>query len=163
MSNNQNIETIDANELPPRFDTYYQDEENKQVFISNLCQPSEKEENLRMARFLAEMTQDYIFILPHIQPTQKDSERLRKEYFPEGVKESKNPDYYFRGRFLDGKSMMDVKESDIKTLKRKIQNRLGEAFKQADDVFLEIPDFISTSLIEAKLFTSQTSYICKTR
>ena len=60
----------------------------------------------------------------------------------------KNPDYYFRGRFVDGKSMMDVKESDIKTIKRKIQNRLSEAFRQADDVILEVPAFISKILLE---------------
>lgn len=63
-------------------------------------------------------------------------------------KKGQNPDYYFRGRFLDGKSMMDIKESDIKTIKRKIQHRLSEAFKQADDAFLEIPAFISTNLLE---------------
>ena len=44
MSNNKNIETIHPDDFPPRFDTYYQDEENERVFISNLCQPSEKEE-----------------------------------------------------------------------------------------------------------------------
>ena len=33
MSNNQNIETIDANELPPRFDTYYQDPQVKIRFF----------------------------------------------------------------------------------------------------------------------------------
>lgn len=148
MSNNQNIETIHPDNFPPHFDTYYQDEENKRGFVSYLCQPSERDDNIRMARFIADKTQDNIFVLPHIQPTKKGAERLRKEFFPEGVKENKNPDYYFRGRFVDGKNMMDIKESDIKTLKRKIQNRLGEAFVQADDAFWEIPPLISTNLLE---------------
>ena len=148
MLNIKNIETLHPGDFPPRFDTYYQDEENKRVFISNLCQPSEKEENVRMARFLAEKTKENTYILPLIQPTQKNAENLRKEFFPVGVKKDKNPDYYFRGRFLDGKSMMDIKESDIKTIKRKIQHRLSEAFRQADDAFLEIPAFISINLLE---------------
>ncbi|MBR6272570.1 MAG: hypothetical protein IKR29_03260 [Bacteroidales bacterium] len=133
---------------PPHLETYQLDEKNDLVFISRLCQPSEQNESIRMARFLVQYTKEPIYVLPHIQPTQKDAARLREEYFPKGVKENKNPDYYFRGRFLDGKSMMDIKESDIKTLKRKIQNRLGEAFGQADDAFLEIPTFISTNLLE---------------
>lgn len=133
---------------PPHLETYQPDEENDLVYVSPLCQPSERNENIRMARFLADKTQDNVFVLPHIQPTQKGAESLRKELFPEGVKDGKNPDYYFRGRFLDGKSMMDIKESDIKTLKRKIQNRLGEAFGQADDALLEIPPFISINLLE---------------
>ena len=102
-----------------------------------------------MARFLAEMTQDYIFILPHIQPTQKDSERLRKEYFPKGVKESKNPDYYFRGRFLDGKNMISIimNPDNSKAVKRKIQKRIDEAFEQADDAFIEINTSIPMDLV----------------
>ena len=165
MSNNQNIETFYANEFPPRFDTYYQDEENKRVFISNLCQPSEKKENVRMARFLADKTQEDIFILPHIQPTKKDAERLRKEFFPDGIKEFKNPDYYFRGRFVDGKNMISIimKPDNSKAVKRKIQNRFDEAFEQADDVFIEINTSIPMDLVreavKGKLASSQHRHI----
>ena len=150
MSNNKDIvETNDSyGDTPPRLESYYQDDNNELVFVSNFCQPSEREENVRMAMFLADNTKENIYILPLIQPTQKNAESLRREYFPEGVKNGKNPDYYFRGRFVDGKSMIDVKESEIKTIKRKIQNRLSKAFRQADDAFLEIPDFISINLLE---------------
>jgi hypothetical protein len=64
------------------------------------------------------------------------------------VKEDKNPDYFFRGRFLDGKSAMDIKISSVKIMKRKIQKRLGEAFEQADDVLLEMPTTISITVIK---------------
>jgi len=150
MSNNQNIVEIYENygDTPPHPESYYQEKDNEYIHISNQSPPSERDENIRMARFLTEKTKENIYILPLIQPTQKNAENLRKEYFPDGVKINKNPDYYFKGRFVDGKSMMDVKESDIKTIKRKIQNRLSEAFRQADDAFLEIPAFISINLLE---------------
>ena len=150
MSINKNIVEIHKKYgvVPPHPESYYQDEKNEHVFIRHQSQPSERDENVRMARFLAQKTKENVYILPLIQPTQKDAEILRKEFFPEGVKKGKNPDYFFRGRFVDGKSMMDVKESDIKTIKRKIQNRLSEAFKQANDAFLEIPTSISTNLLE---------------
>lgn len=165
MLNIKNIETLHPGDFPPRFDTYYQDEENKRVFISNLCQPSERNENIRMARFIADKTHENIFVLPHIQPTKKGAENLRKELFPEGVKENKNPDYYFRGRFVDGKSMISIimKPDNSKAVKRKIQNRFDEAFEQADDVFIEINTSIPMDLVKeavkGKLASSQHRHI----
>lgn len=46
---------------------------------------------------------------------------------------------YFRGRFMDGKSMNEAEPNAQKQTKRNIQNRLKEAFSQADDAYLEIP------------------------
>ena len=43
--------------IPPHPETYYQDVNNEHVFISHQCQPSEREENVRMARFLTEKTE----------------------------------------------------------------------------------------------------------
>ena len=141
MSNNQNIVEIYDNDgiTPPHPESYYQDENNEYVYISNLSQPSERDENLRMARFLAQKTKENVYILPLIQPTQKNAKSLRKDYFPEGVKENKNPDFYFRGRFVDGKCMSKSELKTQKLTKRNIQNRLKEAYIQADDAFLEIP------------------------
>ena len=131
---------------PPRMDTYTK--EGAFVFVSKFHTEEERKDNIRMAQFLAEKTGDVIYVLPIIQPTQKNAERLRNEYFPEGVKKNKNPDFYFKGRFVDGKSMMGIKESDIKTVKRKIQKRLKEAFSQADDAILETPINIPFNHIE---------------
>lgn len=161
MSNIENIVKNNNDGFPPRLDTYYQDEDNPLVFISWLCQPSERDENIRMARFIADKTQENIYILPLIQPTQKDAENLRKVFFPEGVKENKNPDYYFRGRFLDGKSMISIimNPDNSKAVKRKIQNRFDEAFEQADDAFVEINTSIPVDLVreavKGKLASSQ--------
>lgn len=141
MSNNQNIvkNHDDDGIIPPHPESYYQDENNECVYISSLSHPSERDENVRMAEFLAQKTNEKVYILPLIQPTQKNAESLRKEYFPEGVKVGKNPDYYFRGRFLDGKCMSKSELKTQKLTKRNIQNRLKEAYIQADDAFLDIP------------------------
>ena len=118
-----------------------------------------------MARFLAEKTKENIYILPLIQPTRKNAESLRKEYFPEGVKENKNPDYYFRGRFVDGKNMMSIimDPNNSKAVKRKIQNRFDEAFEQADDAFVEINTSVPVDLVreavKGKLASSQHKHI----
>lgn len=125
--------------FPPHMETYFQDGENSFVFVSKLNKEKEVDENIRMARFLSEKTSENIYILPHIQPTQKGSQKLRDEYFPNGVKQNKNPDFYFRGRFVDAKSMNRSELNTQKLTKRNIQNRLKEAFVQADDAYLETP------------------------
>lgn len=150
MSNNKNIFEILRyyGVVPPHLEFYYQDENNEHVYISQQSQPSERDENIRMAMFLAEKTKERIYLLPHIQPTQKDAKRLRKEFFPEGVKENKNPDYFFRGRFVDAKCMSKSELNTQKLTKRNIQNRLKEAFIQADDAYLEIPNTYPRKWVE---------------
>ena len=128
------------NSLPPHIETYFQDKENNFVFVSKLNREKEVDENIRMACFLAEKTNENVFILPHIQPTQKDSHKLRNEYFPKGVKQNKNPDFYYRKRFVDGKCMTVGDLKSEKLTKRSIQKKLKYGFEQADDVLLEIPE-----------------------
>ena len=139
---------ISPKDFPPHGETYERDKENDLVFVSKLNKEAELNENVRLARFLAGKTDEFVFVLPHIQPTAKDAETLRKEYFPKGVKKDKNPDYFFRGRFVDGKNANDIEISTVKSLKRKIQKRLGEAFEQADDVLIEIPTTVSITVIK---------------
>ena len=153
--------TTKAGRKPPRMDTYTQVSEN--VLVSDYCQESEIQENTRLATFLAEKTKEDVFVLPHIQPTEKDAERKRKELFPKGVKENKNPDLYFRKRFVDGKVMTEAPSSDAKLAKRNIQNRLQDAFEQADDALLEIPvlypkDWINAA-IKGKLKSSKHYHV----
>lgn len=136
------------NSRPPHLETYDQDKDNKHVFVSQLNKEAELKENVRLAKFLAGKTNEDLYVLPHIHPTAKNAAKLRKEYFPDGVKEDKNPDYFFRKRFVDGKSANDIEISNVKSLKRKIQKRLGEAFEQADDILIEIPTTISITVIK---------------
>lgn len=140
---------------PPRLDTYYQ--ESDFVFVSQLHKEEERFKNIRLARFLGENTQNIVYVLPHIQPTQKNAEKLRKEYFPLGVKNNKNPDFYFRKRFVDGKSMIGIETTDAKTMKHKIQKRLKDAFEQADDAFLEIPTTIPIELVKDAVYGKLSS------
>lgn len=135
--------------LPPHIDTYTKEAEH--VFVSLFNREAELDENIRLARFLAEKTGDDVFVLPHFQPTHPASANLRKEYFPEGVKENKNPDLFYRSRFVDEKSMHPEDVSDAKKTKRKIQFRLKEAFEQADDAFIEIPTSIPKEWVESAI------------
>ncbi len=104
-----------------------------------------------MAVFLAEKTKDDVFVLPHIQPNSHGADKLRKEYFPEGVKENKNPDLFFRKRFVDEKCMHPEDISDPKKTKRNIQYKLRDAFEQADDAYVEIPTSIPKDWVESAI------------
>lgn len=131
--------------FPPHIETYQKLGDD--VYVSDLQKEAERTENIRLATFLAEKTKDPIFVLLHIQPSLRNSNALRAEFLPKGVKKNKNPDFYFRGRFVDGKSMANAEVSDEKHTKCNIQNRIKEAFKQADDAFLEIPTTFEKKLI----------------
>lgn len=123
--------------FPPHIETYQK--LGDYVYVSDLHQGTERADNIRLATFLAEKTREKVFILPIIQPTQEKAEILRKIYFSEDVKTNKNPDLYFRNRFVDCKCMNESELTDEKRTKRNIQNRIADAFVQADDAFIEIP------------------------
>ena len=135
----------EENELfPPHIETYQK--LGEYVYVSDLHQGIERVENIRLATFLAEKTKEIVFILPIIQPSIKNSKELRERYLPVGVKENKNPDFYFRGRFVDGKSMLNSELTDIKKSKRNIQNRLS--FSQSEDILIEIPLLYPKNIID---------------
>ena len=134
---------------PPRMDTY--SKIGDWVFACDLYKEIEWNENIRLAQFLGEKSKDIVYVLPHIQPTLRNAAVIRKDFFPIGVRQNKNPDYFFRGRFVDGKSMNDTNPENRKTAKRAIQNRLRNAFLQADDAFLEIPITFPLGWIEGAI------------
>ena len=148
---------------PPRIDTYIK--ESDFVYVSELHNEAERKENINMATFLGNKTGVMVFILPHIQPTMKDAVKMRKEYLPDGVKENKNPDFYYKGRFVDGKNMtsIEIDPDNMKAVKRKIQNRISDAFEQADDAFIEIPMSIPVEIVrdavKGKLASSKNQHI----
>ena len=147
--------------FPPHIETYKK--LGEYVYVSDLQKEAERQENIRLATFLAEKFNEPIFVLPHIQPSMKKAKELRAEFLPKGVKENKNPDFYFRERFVDAKSMLNAEVSDEKHTKCNIQNRIKEAFKQADDTFLEIPTTfekrVVLSSIKGKLNSSKHKHI----
>lgn len=135
--------------LPPHIETYTKEAEH--VFVSMLNREKELNENVRMAIFLAENTKEDVFVMPHFQPSHPASKKLRIVFFPEGVKKDKNPDLYFRGRFVDAKCMNPEDISNAMRTKRKIQFRLKEAFEKADDAFVEIPTSIPRDWVESAI------------
>ncbi len=135
--------------LPPHIETYTKEAEH--VFVSMLNREKELDENVRMAIFLAEKTGEDVFVMPHFQPSHPASRKLRKEFFPDGVKKDKNPDLYFRARFVDIKCMNPKDVSKARLTKRKIQFKLKEAFEQADDIFVEIPTSIPRDWVESAI------------
>lgn len=140
---------------PPHIETYCK--ESDYVFVSIFHSEQERTENIRLASFLGEKMGDVVYLLPHIQPTQKEASKLRNEFFPKGVKDNKNPDFYFRGRFVDGKSMLETSPKDRKVTKRIIQNRLRKAFFQAEDALLEIPTTFPRGWVEGAIRGKQKS------
>ena len=157
------VKIISVKNFPPHGETYERDKESDWVFVSKLNKEAELQENVRLARFLSEKTDEFVFVLPHIQPTAKDAAKLRDEYFPKGVKENKNPDYFFRGRFVDGKCLTVENPKDVKHAKRSIQKRIKYGFEQADDVLLEIPESYSldwiTTAIKGQLQSSLRHHV----
>lgn len=73
---------------PPHIETYCK--ESDYVFVSIFHSEQERTENIRLASFLGEKMGDVVYLLPHIQPTQKEASKLRNEFFPKGVKDNKN-------------------------------------------------------------------------
>ena len=144
--------------FPPHIETYQL--LGEYVYVSDLHQGTERSENIRLAKFLAEKTNEPVFVLPIIEQLQKNAE-LRKSYFPNGVKDKKNPDFYFRGRFVDGKSMNDSELSDEKHVKRNIQNRIADAFEQANDAYIEIPTTFYKSWILSAVYVKLRNSISK--
>ena len=53
--------------IPPHIDTYTK--VSDYVLVSNYHNEKEREENIRLARFLGEKTREVVYVLPHIQPT----------------------------------------------------------------------------------------------
>lgn len=137
-----------GNVTPPASNTYRETLVGK-VYTSPYHGENEVEENERLARFIAERMENVkIWLLPRLDPDNKVESELRDTLLPPGVMERKNPDYYINGRLFDAKSMMDVNlTADPGKQKRLIENRIKKAKEQADNIVLEIPDWISRDTI----------------
>ena len=82
-------------------------------------------------------------MLPRLDSNTPEERKLREKLLPLGVKNNKNPDFYIGGMFFDGKSLYDIKnKNDGEKYEHKIQNKIKKAKKQADNIILDIPDFI---------------------
>lgn len=108
----------------------------------------EVSENKRLAAFVHKKLGNIVYLLPRLDPNNPVESPLRSQLLPDGVFERKNPDFLIGGLLFDGKSMMKLEKSgDKEKYKQAIQNHIKKAKLQADNIILEIPDFVSRRVI----------------
>lgn len=132
---------------PPEVSTYKKTHYGK-VLISPYHGKNELEENKRLANFLADKLKTKVYLLPRLDQTNKEENRLRERLLPHGVKVGKNPDFLINGMLFDGKNMSHLRRTATKEeQKQSIQNHIKKAKTQADHVVLEIPSFVRKTTI----------------
>lgn len=153
----RNIEA--AHVTPPKVETYNEVYKGM-VFTSPYHGENEKEENERLAKFIADKLRSKVYLLPRLDPENPNQKALRSKLLPQGVFENKNPDYLIWGRLFDGKSMYGMRR-DATPVQQKnaIENHIKKAKKQADNIILEIPSFVSRKLIHRTV----TNYLSRSK
>ena len=144
----------DKSLTPPHIEEYSVTElGSNKIFTSPMHGANELEENIRLAKFIANKLGVDIHLLPRIA-TEKTS--LRNEYLPQGVPEGKNPDFLIGGVLYEGKSMLNIEpKAEQQKYINGICHRLNEGKKQAGNVIIEIVDFIPRRTIHKAI----TSYL----
>lgn len=134
--------------MPPASDTY-EKVDGKEVYISPYHGENEVEENERLARFITERMKNVkVWLLPRLNPNNMREAELRQQLLPPDVFEGKNPDYYINGMLFDAKSMMNANVTDDPAKQKSmIENRIKKAKEQADNIVLEIPEWIEFQTI----------------
>ena len=136
-----------ADIVPPSVETYIPSHGGK-VLTSPYHGSNEVEENKRLAAFVADKLNKQVYLLPRLDPESHRYSTLREALLPAGVLPNKNPDYYIGGLLFDGKSMMGLKHSgNKKKYHNAILNHIKAAKKQADNIVLEIPTFVSRRVV----------------
>lgn len=137
-----------ASDVPPPSVETYRPSHNGKVMTSPYHGSNEIEENKRLGAFVADKLGQKVYLLPRLDPESRRFAHLRQTLLPIGVMPNKNPDYYIGGMLFDGKSMMGLQRSgNKKKYHNAILNHIKSAKKQADNVVLEIPTFVSRRVI----------------
>ena len=137
-----------ASDVPPPGVETYRPSHNGKVMTSPYHGSNEVEENKRLGAFVADKLGQKVYLLPRLDPESRRFAHLRQTLLPTGVMPNKNPDYYIGGMLFDGKSMMGLQRSgNKKKYHNAILNHIKSAKKQADNVVLEIPTFVSRRVI----------------
>lgn len=108
---------------------------------------NELAENKRIGEFVSDMLRQKVYLLPRLDPGNPVEAALRPILHPAGVPEGKNADFYIGGKLFDAKSMMGIKPGDQDKYHNDIINRIKSAKKQADNIVLEIPTFVTKTTI----------------
>nr|DAK53717.1 MAG TPA: minor capsid component [Caudoviricetes sp.] len=136
---------------PPLSETYIEVEgyEGK-VYVSPHHRKTELDENVRVAKILTEALGEKVYLLPYVDPSDKDAKSRRAILHPPGVFERKNPDYLIGGRLFDAKVMEDKPEIlDAKQQKGKLHNKISAAKEQATHFAIEIPSNYDMKIVTA--------------
>ena len=141
---------------PPSAETYCSTH-NGMVFISPYHGPNEIDENKRLVNFVADKLSKKVYLLPRLDPKNSTEAPLRNILLPPNVYENKNPDFFLGGWLFEGKSMLDTKVSE--DYHNAILNHIKSAKKQADNIVIEIPRFVSRKTIGSTIigYLKQTS------
>ena len=135
-------------DVPPPEAKKYREAVKGKVYTSHYHGENEVKENERLAKFITSHIDTTIWLLPRLNSNNQNDIKLRKELLPPGAFDRKNPDFYIGGLFFDGKSMLNVeKTDDVVTQKQQIENRIKKAKEQADNIVLEIPEWIELETI----------------
>lgn len=147
--NEETIRKLLIDIAPPAVNEYER-VANGKVMISPWHGENERAENQILAEQLGKYTGAKIYLLPRLDPINPEQATLRNSLLPDGVFEGKNPDFYIGGMFFDGKSMMNIEnQGDPDKWKSAIEKRIKTAKKQADNMIIEVPGFISRKVIHA--------------
>lgn len=135
-------------DVPPPETEKYREAVKGKVYTSPYHGENEVEENERLAKFITKHIDTKVWLLPRLDPSSSKELQLRPSLLPKGVKKNKNPDYYIGGQFFDAKSMMGVeKTADTDKQKRLMENRIKKAKEQADNIVLEVPEWVDMETI----------------
>lgn len=137
----------DALEVPPSVETYTLEYGGK-VLVSPYHGENELEENLRIAKRLADELKEKVYLLPRLDPSNPEQARLRLLLHPLGVPAGKNPDYLIGGRIYDAKVMEMGTPIDAHTQKKRLENRIKKAKEQADNIIIEVPAHYDRQVID---------------
>lgn len=131
---------------PPVAETY-KDVYDGKVFVSPYHGENELKGNEMIAKFISDKLNKTVYLLPRLDPKNIKEASLREKLLPPDVKKDKNPDFYIGGKLFDGKDMTGIKTGDKEKYHNDILNRIKSAKKQADNIVLDIPRFVTRKTI----------------
>ena len=134
---------LEGDTEPPHIEMYVA-EHNGNVMVGPYQKDIEIEGNKATAKIISDGLGIKVYLLPCIDPRDKNLSSLRSVLHPPGVPEGKNPDFLIGGLLFDGKSLMDITTTKYKNA---IEKRIKSGKEQADNIILEIPDRVPRHII----------------
>lgn len=136
------------NRVPPLVEEYKKI--NKNVYVSTLHGNLELDQNIKIAKRIARALNTRIYLLPRIERNQINTKIMRLKYLPRGIKDNKCPDFMINGKIFEAKAMINFNgnPNSRKDVKQSIENHIKKAKEQADNIILDIPEYIPYSYIK---------------